>query len=162
MCALTKTKQRDNSHWHFMSGANGTLHMLAHRCIWISHVNMCSCVWLVDAHTRACAHHWQCDCVCVYVVLPFLGVSQAFSGLSSGRSRGSGRGMPAICLPFIISGYTRIVGYVWAGFTLWESVRVFPSRMPNSLWEIVMGIIHFHMCILIDSFDAPAQLLKIC
>lgn len=94
--------------------------------------------------------------MCVYVVLPFLGVSQAFSGLSSGRSRG----MPAICLPFIISGY--IVGYVWAGFTLWESVRVFPSRMPNSLWEIVMGIIHFHMCILIDSFDAPAQLLKIC
>lgn len=83
--------------------------------------------------------------MCVYVVLPFLGVSQAFSGLSSGRSRGSGRGrgMPAICLPFIISGY--IVGYVWAGFTLWESVRVFPSRMPNSLWEIVMGIIHFHM-----------------
>lgn len=68
--------------------------------------------------------------------------------------------MPAICLPFIISGYT--VGYVWAGFTLWESVRVFPSRMPNSLWEIVMGIIHFHMCILIDSFDASAQLLKIC
>lgn len=68
--------------------------------------------------------------------------------------------MPAICLPFIISGY--IVGYVWAGFTLWESVRVFPSRMPNSLWEIVMGIIYFHMCILIDSFDALAQLLKIC
>lgn len=141
-------------------------------CIWVLFVYMRVCWWL-HIHTLAriidslkwdsvCMH--VCECVCVCSVA-FLGVSQAFSRLCLGRKKWRQRHAGNLLTVYYICICRYFVGSLWRAFHYGNSYAYFRyirSRMPNSLWEIVMEIMHFHMCILIDSCDAPAQLLKIC